>query len=152
MPHSHRKSPKKHAKTSQQSEKQSVNPAERLSRRLAREHRTFVYMTQLYCHKHHQHPLGSLCDACASLMAYAAQKLDRCPYGDDKPTCVKCPIHCYKAKEREQSREIMRYSGPRMLVRHPILAILHLIDGRQPVPEQPSMRSNRQRRKAEKKS
>ena len=31
---------------------------------------------------------------------------------------------------RERVREVMRYSGPRMLWRHPVLAAAHLMDGR----------------------
>jgi hypothetical protein len=30
---------------------------------------------------------------------------------------------------REAVREVMRYAGPRMALRHPILAFLHLLDG-----------------------
>jgi hypothetical protein len=31
---------------------------------------------------------------------------------------------------REQVRSVMRYSGPRMLASHPLLAAAHLIDAR----------------------
>jgi hypothetical protein len=31
---------------------------------------------------------------------------------------------------REQVRVVMRYAGPRMLTRYPILAIMHLFDGK----------------------
>jgi hypothetical protein len=57
-------------------------------------------------------------------------RLNRCPFGQDKPTCATCPIHCYKPKLRERIREVMRFAGPRMLWRHPILAIRHVLDGR----------------------
>jgi hypothetical protein len=32
-------------------------------------------------------------------------------------------------------REVMRYAGPRMIWRHPILAIWHMIDGKREAPE-----------------
>ena len=48
---------------------------------------------------------------------------------EDKPTCANCPIHCYKPVRKEQVKRIMRYAGPRMLLRHPILAITHQLDG-----------------------
>jgi hypothetical protein len=35
-------------------------------------------------------------------------------------------------------REVMRYAGPRMLWRHPLLAVAHLIDGRRPARPQPN--------------
>jgi len=49
--------------------------------------------------------------------------MSRCPFGPDKPTCAKCPIHCYKPQVRERVREVMRFAGPRMLLRHPVLAV-----------------------------
>jgi hypothetical protein len=35
---------------------------------------------------------------------------------------------------RERIREVMRYAGPRMPLRHPILSIFHFIDGKRPAP------------------
>ena len=31
---------------------------------------------------------------------------------------------------RDRIREVMRFAGPRMLLYHPILGILHMLDGR----------------------
>jgi hypothetical protein len=53
-----------------------------------------------------------------------------CPLIEDKPTCASCPVHCYKPVMRERIRAVMRYAGPRMLRRHPVLAILHLLERR----------------------
>ena len=39
--------------------------------------------------------------------------------------------------KREEMKQIMRWAGPRMLWRHPILTIRHLIDDRRPVPALP---------------
>jgi hypothetical protein len=39
-------------------------------------------------------------------------------------------VHCYKPAMREQIRVVMRYSGPRMAQRHPLLAAAHLLDRR----------------------
>ncbi len=65
----------------------------------------------------------------------ACERLDRCVYGPEKPTCFTCPIHCYRREMRDAIREVMRYAGPRMLKRHPILAIAHVLDGRRPAPQ-----------------
>jgi hypothetical protein len=73
------------------------------------------------------------CPRCREFLAYADARLDHCPYGEDKPTCANCPIHCYKREPREFARTVMRYAGPRMLWRHPVLAVLHLVDGRRKV-------------------
>jgi hypothetical protein len=37
-------------------------------------------------------------------------------------------IHCYKPAMREKIKNVMRYSGPRVTFRHPILALFHVID------------------------
>ncbi|MBA4376152.1 MAG: nitrous oxide-stimulated promoter family protein [Anaerolinea sp.] len=96
--------------------------------RLKRERRTITEMILMYCRTHHSCPTG-LCAECDPLLAYALQRIDKCPYQVDKPTCAKCPIHCYQPEMRQSIRVVMRYSGPRMLFRHPLLAILHLLDG-----------------------
>ncbi len=87
-------------------------------------------MVDIYCTDHHDTSRDSLCGECREFFDYAEVRLQKCPYGEAKPTCANCPIHCYKPAQRELAREIMRYAGPRMMLRHPILAVAHLIDGR----------------------
>ena len=58
----------------------------------------------------------SLCGECAKLLSYSLSMRAICPY-DPKPTCRKCPTHCYRAGHRERIREVMRFSGW-WLVRH----------------------------------
>ena len=96
-------------------------------------------MVALYCRDHHADRDRSdadedLCDECAALQEYALRRLGACRYGADKPTCANCPTHCYKPAMRERVREVMRYSGPRMMKRHPVLAVAHLLDGRKQAP------------------
>lgn len=86
-------------------------------------------MIRIYCRAHHT-VKDSLCPDCQSLCDYALARLDRCPFGAEKTTCANCSIHCYKPAMREQIKVVMRYAGPRMLVHHPILALLHMLDGR----------------------
>lgn len=95
---------------------------------LDRERRTIRKMVEIYCHDHHGG--DGLCEECSVFMDYAEVRLDKCPFGEDKPTCSNCPVHCYKPSYRDQAKAIMRYAGPRMLLRHPLLTIAHYIDGR----------------------
>ena len=78
----------------------------------------------------HRSPLTvpPLCPQCQELLTYAHQRLDRCKFGNEKPSCTRCPVHCYKPAMRQQIRQVMRYSGPRMLLHNPVLAIRHLWD------------------------
>jgi predicted amidophosphoribosyltransferase len=96
--------------------------------RLQREIDTVRKMIVLYCRAHHAPQDGDLCPDCQALADYAAQRVARCPFGAEKPNCDKCPVHCYAPKQREEIRRVMRYAGPRMILHHPILAILHLLD------------------------
>lgn len=80
----------------------------------------------MYCRSHHQKK--GVCDNCNDLLEYALTRLEKCPQLHNKPTCAKCTIHCYKPDKRKYVREVMRYSGPRMLLNHPYLAILHVSD------------------------
>jgi hypothetical protein len=97
------------------------------SSRLIRESRTLQAMVKIYCNGHHQ-STATLCAECDDFLAYAMQRIEKCPFHDNKPTCRKCPVHCYKKDKREMARTIMGYAGPRMLVYHPILTISHYMD------------------------
>jgi hypothetical protein len=105
--------------------------------RITRERRTVRCMVELYCRDHHAHA-GGLCDQCNGLFSYAMARLDHCVFKDDKPTCKKCPVHCYKRDMREEMRAVMIYSGPRMLLYHPVLAVRHLLDEHREAPAHPS--------------
>jgi predicted amidophosphoribosyltransferase len=96
--------------------------------RMKRERQTIEYMIDIYCRNHH-YTKGELCSDCRELLEYARFRLKNCPFQENKTTCGNCPIHCYKAKMREKVRNVMRYSGPRMIRHHPLLAIGHMVDG-----------------------
>jgi hypothetical protein len=98
------------------------------SGRLEREYRTMHCMVRIYCADHHAAAAGDLCEECGEFLHYAQRRLEKCPYGEDKPVCAKCPIHCYKHAQREQARAIMRYAGPRMVLSHPWLSLTHMLD------------------------
>jgi hypothetical protein len=86
-------------------------------------------MTGMYCSAQHGGSEGDPCPPCRDFLDYSELRLQKCPYGANKPTCANCPIHCYKPDRREQVRRIMRYAGPRMLWRHPLLTLTHQLDG-----------------------
>jgi len=114
-----------------------------LSRRRALELRTLLAMVTIHCRNRHGGDDQELCDECAALAAYATRRLSRCVFGDDKPTCANCTVHCYNAPMRESVRAVMRYAGPRMIWRHPVLAIAHVRHGRRPAPAIADVRPER---------
>lgn len=82
-------------------------------------------MIRLYCSKKERN--YSLCPDCQELLEYVHSRLDRCRYGDLKPTCKKCPIHCHKKDMRERIKTVMRWSGPRLFLYNPMAVIKHLV-------------------------
>ncbi len=86
-------------------------------------------MIQLYCRKKHKgrENVNGFCEECEKLSTYARLRVDKCPFMETKTFCSNCQVHCYKTEMREKIREVMRFSGPRMLLHHPMMAIRHVI-------------------------
>lgn len=85
-------------------------------------------MVRIFCRDRH-HTASGLCAECQQFLDYASVRLERCRFGPEKPTCAKCPVHCYQRERREQVRVIMRYAGPRMLWERPLMTLRHWLDG-----------------------
>lgn len=78
-------------------------------KRIAREKMTIRRMISLYesqCPQASDEP-GHY-DA---LFAYAQKRLDKCVFGEEKPACKQCPVHCYQPTKREEMKQIMRWAG-----------------------------------------
>lgn len=75
-----------------------------------KEMRTVYEMIHLYCRKNHKDK--ELCSECLALYEYAKMRIEKCPFMETKTFCSQC--------------KVMRFSGPRMLFYHPIMAIRHL--------------------------
>lgn len=107
----------------------------KVAKRRAREAQTVSQMIALYCACHHAkevrctqgHCGEPLCDECAKLDAYAVLRTQRCRKMDVKTSCDECENHCYRPEERARIREVMRYAGPRMITKHPVAALRHLL-------------------------
>lgn len=94
--------------------------------RIEREKIVVAKMIALYC----RHKLGfkEMPKEYIALVDYAHIQLDRCKFGDSKSSCEKCPIHCYKPDMRNKIREVMRWSGPRMIIYAPFALIRHIFN------------------------
>lgn len=104
-----------------------------------REKRTVSLMIKLYCKKNHG-TKQILCPDCKALNDYAIYRSDKCPFMETKTFCSNCSVHCYKPEMRAKIRVVMRFSGPRMIFSHPLMAVRHLIE------------SKKEKRKLEKKN
>ncbi|MDD2845535.1 MAG: nitrous oxide-stimulated promoter family protein, partial [Rhodoferax sp.] len=75
-----------------------------------RELKTIELMINMYCAAHHHG--APRCADCMDLFDYAQRRLQRCVFGDAKPNCAKCVVHCYTDNMREKIRVVMRWAGP----------------------------------------
>lgn len=91
-----------------------------IEKKRQREIEVVTLMIHLYCRHHDDIDEKELC-------SYATQRIQRCPVMKDKTFCSQCKIHCYEKSKQEQIKKVMRYSGPRMLFYHPIMAIKHAL-------------------------
>lgn len=83
-------------------------------------------MIGIYCRGLHPgHGAEEFCAECGELLEYAHQRLDKCPFGDKKPKCSSCTVHCYQPGMRHRIRNVMRYTGPRMAYLHPVMTLMH---------------------------
>ena len=101
----------------------------RIESKREREKRTVALMIRLYCKKKHG-TKNKLCPECEALTEYAMMRSDKCPFMETKTFCSNCRVHCYKPEMREKIREVMRFSGPRMIFSHPIMAVRHVIESK----------------------
>jgi hypothetical protein len=109
---------------------------------LARDLRTLAVFVEIYCHARHcvgtevmelkgfdvkklaGHELR-LCGECRKLLAHALVKRSVCPM-DPKPMCKDCPTHCYHPSYREKIREVMKFSGKRLMLSGRLDYLIHL--------------------------
>ena len=105
------------------------------ARRRQREMMVISQMIAMYCAGNHGdrgreaqgHCGERLCDECKLIDSYAVERTRRCRSMEKKTTCEACGNHCYGRAERDHICEIMRWSGPRMITKHPIAAVRHLL-------------------------
>lgn len=91
--------------------------------RIDREKQTVKKMIELYCH--HRLKQQTISEEYQQLIEYAHGRLSHCKFGEEKPVCKRCPIHCYAPNERQQIREVMRWTGPRMIIFDPKATLIH---------------------------
>ncbi|MCF0195312.1 MAG: nitrous oxide-stimulated promoter family protein [Bacteroidaceae bacterium] len=91
--------------------------------RIAEEKLVVEAMVRLYCRRKEGN--RTLCPQCAELLSYAHARLDHCRYGDSKPTCRRCPLHCYRPDMRARVRSVMRWAAPRWLLYDPLAFLRH---------------------------
>lgn len=93
--------------------------------RIERERQTVENMIRIYCRRKEGNQ--ELCPDCTALLEYARMRLANCPFQEKKSSCRKCTVHCYRRDMKERIKAVMRYSGPRMIIYHPLAAIRHII-------------------------
>jgi hypothetical protein len=67
----------------------------------------------------------TLCPECASFLGYAITRRLNCPLEAEKPTCKHCRTHCYAKVQLAKVKEIMAYSGKKLMMRGRVDYIWH---------------------------
>lgn len=86
-----------------------------------KELKVVTLMIKLYYKKHKNNDISY-----EELLEYVTLRQSKCPFKETKTFCSNCMVHCYKSEYRVKIKEVMKYSGPRMILYHPILAIQHV--------------------------
>lgn len=119
------------------------DPMETFTRKQLKDVKVLVDFVRVYCHARHdrslrtpfdpppelrrRYPKGvDLCPDCAGLLAHGIQKRRKCPL-EPKPTCKQCRVHCYSKEYRAKIREVMGFSGRRMILRGRLDYLLHFL-------------------------
>ena len=103
-----------------------------IAKKCREEKQVMTMMVRVYCRGQKHQPKGEgLCPACAALLSYAHNRIDLCPRMKEKTFCSKCPSPCYEPRQREEIRGVMRYAAPRVLLRHPLMVIRHMLAPKQ---------------------
>ncbi len=89
---------------------------------MSREIKMLETMVKIYCKSKDE-----LCEDCQELVSYATIRVEKCPFGENKTSCSKCKVHCFQEPYRSKIKEVMKYAGPRMALRHPVKTIKHFI-------------------------
>ena len=75
---------------------------------------------QVYCETKHstrgKPDPRELCEECSKTLDYSIHRREVCPL-DPKPTCKKCPTHCFAPFYRQRIRQVMRFSGMHLIKR-----------------------------------
>lgn len=101
-----------------------IRSKEEAEQKRLQEQRVIAEMIALYCKGNHHEK--ALCKDCEELLEYSKKRLKHCPFMETKTFCSNCKVHCYSPEMSQRIREVMRYSGWRMLFVHPHMAISHL--------------------------
>ncbi len=90
-----------------------------------REKKVISEMVKLYCRKNHKK--RELCDECKEVLNCSLKRIDNCQFMETKTFCSNCKAPCYSPKMKEKVKQIMKFSGPRILFHHPLLVISHML-------------------------
>jgi hypothetical protein len=75
-------------------------------KKIQQEKETIEAMISLFCKGKHKE--DELCETCSELLDYSNKRLDSCKFGEEKPKCNSCEVHCYKPEMQERIKEVMK--------------------------------------------
>lgn len=95
-----------------------------LDEKRANEKKVVTQMITIYCKKNHK--CKELCEDCQKLLEFSYKRIENCPNMETKTFCASCERPCYGGKNKEDIRQVMKFSGRYMLLYHPIITVKHM--------------------------
>ena len=67
-------------------------------------------------------------DTYYELIMKAFRHAERCPHSFYKTFCHQCPTTCYKSEDLEHIEPIMKYTGRKIMIKHPLIGTKFVIN------------------------
>lgn len=92
-----------------------------------KDRKTLEAIGRIYCDAYHEGPkdASGLCPACRETVDATLARTQACPFNHEG-NCQDCEVHCQRGAAQKRIREMMRYSAPRMVFRHPLMTAGYL--------------------------
>ncbi|PGB58831.1 nitrous oxide-stimulated promoter family protein [Bacillus toyonensis] len=113
--------------------------------RIEREEKTISIMIDMYCKNEHKQ--DTICEKCQRLKDYAYFRLSKCPFQEKKPACQNCKIHRYRPDMKGLVKDVMKKSGPKMILKHPYFAVMHAVDTMKNPPHLPKRKKCKKKKR-----
>ena len=98
-----------------------------MKNRVEKDRKTLEAIGRIYCNAHHDgdKDAAGLCATCRETVDATLARTEACPFGHTG-NCQDCKVHCQRGETQARIREMMRYSAPRMALRHPLMTAEYL--------------------------
>lgn len=96
---------------------------DKLQKKREEEIKAVTEMIGIFCQDVHKTDGVELCPECEELLEYIKKRVNSCPRMAEKTLCSECRTHCYAPNRQQRIKQIMHYSGSKLALRSPVMAV-----------------------------